>query len=98
MKKYIIGLDEGTTSCRTVLYDVTTNEIVDISNRKFKSIYPHEAWVEQDAENIFKLQKQTLTEILGRVNEDEVIGLGITNQRETVVAWNKKQARRLLEQ
>lgn len=90
MKKYIIGIDEGTTSCRTVLYDITTNEIVDMSNRKFKSYYPHDAWVEQDAENIFKLQKQTLNEILSRVNEEEIIGLGITNQRETVVAWNKK--------
>ena len=90
MKKYILGVDEGTTSCRTVLYDVTLNEIVDISSRRFKSFYPNSGWVEQDAENIYKLQLQTIKEIVGRVNEDEIIGLGITNQRETVVAINKK--------
>lgn len=90
MKKYIIGVDEGTTSCRSVLYDVTKNEIVDISSRKFKSYFPHSGWVEQDAENIYKLQLQTIKEIVSRVNENEIIGLGITNQRETVVAWNKK--------
>lgn len=90
MKKYIIGIDEGTTSCRSVLYDVTRNEIVDISSRKFKSYYPKAGWVEQDAENIWKLQKQTINEIVSRINEDEVIALGITNQRETIVAWNKK--------
>ena len=90
MKKYIIGIDEGTTSCRTVLYDVTKNEIVDISSRAFKSYFPQSGWVEQNATSIWQKQLETLKEIVSKVNEDEIIGLGITNQRETVVAFNKK--------
>lgn len=90
MKKYILGIDEGTTSCRTVLYDVTKNEIDDISSRTFKSCYPKSGWVEQNASIIWQKQLETLKEIISKVNEDEIIGLGITNQRETVVAFNKK--------
>ena len=90
MKKYIIGIDEGTTSCRSVLYDITKNEIVDICSRSFKSIYPNKGWVEQDAENIYKLQLETIKELVNKVNEKNIICMGIANQRETIVAWNKK--------
>ncbi len=90
MKKYIIGIDEGTTSCRSVLYDVTKNEIVDISSRAFKSKYPHDGWVEQDAEKIYKLQLETVKELVDKVKPKNVICMGIANQRETIVAWNKK--------
>ena len=89
MKKYIIGIDEGTTSCRSVLYDITKNEIVDISSCAFKSIYPKSGWVEQNAEQIYKCQLKTIREIINKVDKDSIIALGITNQRETVVAWNK---------
>ena len=90
MKKYIIGVDEGTTSCRSVLYDVTKNEIVDISSCSFKSIYPEVGWVEQDAEKIYKNQLKTIKTLVDKVGQESIIALGITNQRETVVAWNKK--------
>lgn len=90
MKKYIIGVDEGTTSCRSVLYDVTKNEIVDISSCSFKSIFPKIGWVEQDAEKIYKNQLKTIKTLVDKVGQESIIALGITNQRETVVAWNKK--------
>ena len=70
MKKYIIGVDEGTTSCRSVLYDITTNEIVDISGRELKSFFPKSGWVEQDAEQIWKLQQQTIKDILRKYHAD----------------------------
>ena len=89
MKKYIIGVDEGTTSCRAVLYDITKNEIVDMSSKSFKSIFPASGWVEQDALDIYKKQLKTIKDLVSRVDENEIIALGITNQRETVVAWNK---------
>ena len=90
MKKYIIGIDEGTTSCRSVLYDVTKDEIVDISSRAFKSIYPNDGWVEQDAEKIYKLQYETVKELASKVKPKNIICMGIANQRETIVAFNKK--------
>lgn len=89
MKKYIIGIDIGTTSCRSVLFDITKNEIIDICSKKINSIYNNKGWVEQDAEEIYKLQMQTFKNILSKIQKDEVIGVGVTNQRETVVAFNK---------
>lgn len=90
MKKYIIGIDEGTTSCRSILYDITKNEIVDISNRSFKSTYPQSGWVEQNAEKIYKLQLETINELVDKVKAKNIICMGIANQRETIVAWNKR--------
>lgn len=90
MKKYIIGIDEGTTSCRSILFDITKNEIVDISSRSFKSTYPHSGWVEQDAEEIYNLQLETIKDLVSKVKSKNIIGMGIANQRETIVAWNKK--------
>ncbi len=91
-KRYIIALDEGTTSVRSVIYDTITNQIIGTSQYPFKQFYPKSSWVEQDANEIWKLQKQTLDRVIteNKISVDEIIGLGITNQRETVVAWDKK--------
>lgn len=88
-KRYIIALDEGTTSARTILYDIKLNKIVATSQQSFKQYYPKSGWVEQDANEIWACQKHTLDDILSQVKADEVVGIGITNQRETVVAWDK---------
>ena len=90
-KKYIIALDEGTTSVRTVIYDTTKHEIITTSQYPFRQFYPKSGWVEQDANEIWALQKMTLDEAIqnAKIDPKAVIGLGITNQRETVVAWNK---------
>ena len=88
-KRYVISLDEGTTSCRTVVYDIKTQEIVLKEQKSFAQYYPHPGWVEQDPNEIWKTQKSTLDKVLKTINPEEVIGLGITNQRETVIAWDK---------
>lgn len=92
MRKFILGLDEGTTNLRSVLYDVEKHNIVDIEAKNFKQFYPQPAWVEQDAEEIFRKILQTSKIILKRNNikKDELLGIGITNQRETVIAWDRR--------
>ena len=91
MKKYIIAIDEGTTSERVVLFDTTTNKIVDSHSIKITQYYPSESWVEHDANEIFNNVKSSLDSIIknNKLKIEDVIGIGITNQRETTVAWNK---------
>ena len=90
MKKYILALDEGTTSTRAILFD-RAGEIVSTAQREFPSQYPQPGWVEQDAQEIYAAQYATLTESLVRCGAEmqEVAAIGITNQRETVVVWDR---------
>ena len=90
MKKYILALDEGTTSTRAILFD-RAGQIVSTAQREFPSHYPHPGWVEQDAQEIYAAQYATLTESLVRCGAEmqEVAAIGITNQRETVVVWDR---------
>jgi len=92
MRRFILGLDEGTTSARSVLYDVDKNEIVDMQSKSFKQFYPKSGWVEQDAEEIYRNILKCSKDILSRNNvlKSELLGIGITNQRETIVAWDKQ--------
>lgn len=92
MSKYIIAIDEGTTSTRVVLFDPKTNTIVDKSHRKFKQYYPSNGWVEHNGEEIWNAVKKCLYEILERNNlsPSDIYSIGITNQRETVIAWDKR--------
>lgn len=92
MKRYIIAIDEGTTSARCVLYDTLENTIKDSVQRKFKQHYPANGWVEHDAQQIFSVVKKNLYEIIERnhLTIADIISIGITNQRETVVAWDKR--------
>ncbi len=91
MRRFILGLDEGTTSLRAVLFDVDKLEIIDKESKKFKQFYPHDGWVEQDAEEIFSKILTVSKTVLKRnsVNKSELLGIAITNQRETVVAWDR---------
>lgn len=91
MERYILGLDEGTTSARTLIYDAVDNKIINITNEKFKQYFPKPGWVEHDANEIWNVMKKTLNKALKDTNikANEIIGLGITNQRESIVAWNK---------
>lgn len=92
MRRFILGLDEGTTSLRSVLYDVDKNMIVDAESKPIKQFYPQSGWVEQDALEIYKKILATSKIVLKRndVKKEELLSVGITNQRETVVAWDKK--------
>ncbi|WP_114786347.1 glycerol kinase GlpK [Vibrio tetraodonis] len=88
--KYIVALDQGTTSCRAVVLDYDAN-IVSASQREFTQIYPQAGWVEHDPMEIYATQSSVLVEALGKsgIRSDEVAGIGITNQRETTIVWNK---------
>lgn len=91
MKKYILALDEGTTSARSILFDRDCN-IVCSSQHEFTQYYPQPGWVEQDPMEIYANQYATLTECIAKsgISTDEIAGIGITNQRETTILWNKK--------
>ena len=89
-KKYIIGIDEGTTNARVVLYDIKKHSIIKQESKSFKQFYPNPGWVEHDAEEIYKAVESCLNSILQGLTKEEIFGIGITNQRESVVAWNKK--------
>ncbi len=91
MKRYIIGLDEGTTSARTVIYDTVENKIITAINEKFKQYFPKAGWVEHDANEIWEVQEKTMLSAIKttKIKHDEIIGIGITNQRESVVAWDR---------
>ena len=89
-KKYIVGIDEGTTNARAVLYDVKKKEIIKQESKNFKQFYPNPGWVEHDAEEIYKAVESCLNTELEGLSAEEIYGIGITNQRESVVAWNKK--------
>ena len=89
-EKYVIALDEGTTSCRAVLYDKNAHSIGS-KQQEFKQIYPKPGWMEHDADEIFKTQLMVLQNLLvdKEVRHDQIEAIGITNQRETVVIWDK---------
>ena len=91
MKKYIMALDAGTTSSRCILFDVD-GRIASVVQREFPQIFPHEGWVEHDPMTIWSTQIAACTEALLKIGGswDEIYGIGITNQRETAVVWDRK--------
>ncbi|SES64174.1 glycerol kinase GlpK [Thorsellia anophelis] len=90
-KKYIVALDQGTTSSRAIVFDHDAN-IIAISQREFTQIYPKAGWIEHDPLEIWATQSSVLVEVLAKanINSDEIAGLGITNQRETTIVWEKE--------
>lgn len=91
MKRYILGLDEGTTSARTLIYDFQEDKIINIVNKKFKQYFPKPGWVEHDANEIWETISSTMYDAIkeAKIKAEDIIGIGITNQRESIVAWNK---------
>lgn len=90
MKQYVLALDEGTTSARAILFDKKANCIA-MAQHEFAQYYPHAGWVEQDPMEIYASQYAALTECIAKsgIAPEEIAAVGITNQRETVVAWDK---------
>ena len=90
MKKYVLALDEGTTSARAILFDKNSN-IISMAQHEFPQYYPASGWVEQEPMEIYANQYAALTECIAKsgIDPEEIAAVGITNQRETVVAWNK---------
>ena len=91
MKKYIMALDQGTTSSRCILFEKNGN-IASLVQREFPQIYPQDGWVEHDPMAIWSTQIAALTEAFLKLGAswDEIAGIGITNQRETIILWDRK--------
>ncbi len=90
MGKYILALDQGTTSSRVILFDREQN-IHGISQKEFTQIYPREGWVEHDAMEIWSSQYAVMMEVIAKTGVDpaDIAAIGITNQRETTILWNR---------
>ena len=89
-KKYLLALDEGTTSARTILFDKDMNKIT-TAQQEFSQIYPQPGWVEHDPMEIYATQYASMIECIAKSGIDplEIAGIGITNQRETTIVWEK---------
>ena len=90
MGKYILALDQGTTSSRAILFD-EAERMVGVAQQEFSQIYPQEGWVEQNPMEIYSSQYAVMMEVIARtgVNVGEIAAIGITNQRETTILWDK---------
>ena len=89
--KYLLALDQGTTSSRSILFD-PHGKVVAVAQREFTQHYPQPGWVEHDAEEIWDTQLRTAKEVLkkAKLTAKDIAAIGITNQRETTVAWDKR--------
>jgi glycerol kinase len=94
MTRFVLALDQGTTSSRSILFD-HDGRIVATAQREFTQHFPHSGWVEHDAEEIWATQAATIAEVLARarISSTDVAAVGITNQRETTVLWDRASGR-----
>ena len=90
-KKYIVAFDQGTTSSRAIVLDHDAN-VVSIAQKEFTQIYPQPGWVEHDPMEIWATQSAVWVEALAQagIKSEQVAAIGITNQRETTIVWDKK--------
>lgn len=95
-KRYILALDQGTTSSRAVVFDLESR-IVSVAQQEFTQHFPQPGWVEHDAEEIWRTQYAVTVEALKQagISPGEISAIGITNQRETTVIWDKETGRPL---
>ncbi|WP_269057691.1 glycerol kinase GlpK [Lacticaseibacillus zhaodongensis] len=91
MQKYIMAIDEGTTSTRAIIFDHAGNTIAE-AQREFTQYFPHPGWVEHDANEIWNAVQATIADIFinAAVQPNQIAGIGITNQRETTVIWDRQ--------
>ena len=91
MSKYILAFDQGTTSSRAIVFD-RDGTMLSVSQREFGQIFPQPGWVEHDANEIWSTQAGVATEAIARLGArpSDIAAIGITNQRETTVVWNRK--------
>ncbi len=94
MGNYILALDQGTTSSRAILFDREQNMIA-VSQKEFTQFFPQEGWVEQDPMEIYSSQYAVMMEAVAQsgIDVQEIAGIGITNQRETTILWDKTTGR-----
>lgn len=91
MKKYVLTLDQGTTSSRAILFN-ENGKIVSLAQKEFKQFYPQPGWVEHDPMEIWSSQASVIAEAVlkEKIKPEEIAAIGITNQRETTIVWNKE--------
>src|ERR1035437_3173933 len=87
-KKYILSIDQGTTSSRAILFN-KAGEVVHISQKEFTQFFPKPGWVEHDAMEIWQSVEDVVKQMLSKFKVEEIAAIGITNQRETTVVWDK---------
>jgi glycerol kinase len=85
----VLAIDSGTTSCRTLAFDAS-GRCVALAQQEFTQHYPQPGWVEHDPEELWQAQKATLDAVVAQVGKQDIQAIGITNQRETVVAWDRE--------
>src|SRR5574344_932365 len=93
-KKYVMALDAGTTSNRAIIFD-EESKIVGVSQKEFTQYFPQAGWVEHDAEEIWSSMTTVMKEAVEQsgIVASDIAAIGITNQRETAVVWDKKTGR-----
>ena len=91
MQRYVLALDQGTTSSRAILFDQAQN-IVQVAQKEFTQFYPQAGWVEQDPMEIYASQYAVMMEAITQsgIEPKEIAAIGITNQRETTIVWDKE--------
>ena len=91
MSKYIMALDAGTTSNRCILFN-RNGEIKSVAQKEFTQYFPHSGWVEHDAQEIWLTQYSVASEALAKIGAkaEDIAAIGITNQRETTIVWDKE--------
>ena len=92
--KYIIALDQGTTSSRALLIN-EVGKLIDAKQKEFKQIFPKQGWVEHDPIEILNTQLEVFEELISTISLSDIISIGITNQRETTVIWDKETGKPL---
>src|ERR1700735_2204353 len=91
MTKYILSVDQGTTSCRAIIFE-SSGRTLGTGQKEFKQSYPQPGWVEHDPMEILETQVECIKEAIksAGIQPSEIACVGVTNQRETTVVWNKK--------
>ena len=94
MAKYVLSLDQGTTSSRAILFDENQN-IIEMAQKEFTQIYPKEGWVEHNPMEIYSSQYAVMMEVITQSGIDvhDIAAIGIANQRETTILWDKNTGR-----
>ena len=94
MKKYVAALDQGTTSSRCIIFD-KMQHIVSEAQQEYPQIYPQAGWVEHNPLDIYSSQHAVLLEAIEKagISADEIAAIGVTNQRETTIVWEKATGR-----